>query len=83
MSVSTGVGAVAALEEEVRVLRNMVQMLARQRESDMRISGVERNAILSAISEVRQDIATLPGLDREIHALQMTVAGLQTAARRQ
>ena len=86
MSVSTGAGAATmftlpAMQEELRVLRNMVQLLARQRESDVRISEAERNLILSAISDVRQDIVTLPILEREMRALQMTVAGLQAEVR--
>ena len=70
-----------ALKEEVQVLRNTVQFLASQRERDVRISGVERNAILSAISDVRQDIATLPILGRDMRSLQTTVAALQAEVR--
>ena len=86
MSVSTGVGADAAfalpaMQEELRVLRAQVQFLARQREGDVRISETERNLMLRAISDVRQEIATLPILGREIRALQMTVAGLQAEVR--
>ena len=86
MSVSTGVGADAAftletLKEELRVLRKMVIFLGDQRTSDERVSEAERNLILRAISDVRQEIATLPILEREMRALEMTVAGLQAAVR--
>ena len=86
MSVSTGVGADAvftlpAMQEELRVLRKMVQLLYSQRESDVKISGVERIAFLSAISSLRQDTAALPILGREIRALQTTVAALQAEVR--
>ncbi len=86
MSVSTGVGAVTmftlpAMQEELRVLRAQVQFVASQRESDAKIWGQERIGILSAISDVRQDIAALPILEREMRALQTTVAALQAEVR--
>ena len=86
MSVSAGAGAdtvftLPAMQEELRVLRKMVIFLGDQRTSDQRVSEAERNLILRAISDVRHDIATLPILEREMRALEMTVAGLQAAVR--
>ena len=86
MSVSAGAGAATmftleTLKEELRVLRNTVRFLAQQRESDAKSSGLDRIEILSAISSLRQDIAALPILGREIRALETTVAALQAQVR--
>ena len=54
-----------------------------KRESDVRISGKERNWILKEIEELREDIPRKTDtLEMEMRALQRTVAGLQAVVQR-